>query len=184
MQYTVVGKEATAGDPNDRPDLVFQTLDGYITAARSQIRNGRASAAPLAIRSLPRTNASRHPPHGSPMRRRASIRCRITSASTPRPNGWSGSTGTTCVFADPAPARSSQRAGGGARPDRGSSISRRWAGCASRSLPRSSRSTRAAIGGPAPRVGEHSRAVLHDLGYSDAAVDAMIADKSVRAASN
>ncbi len=32
MQYTVVGKEATAGDPNDRPDLVFQTLDGYITA--------------------------------------------------------------------------------------------------------------------------------------------------------
>src|SRR5207249_1601624 len=32
MQYTVVGAEAAAADPNDRPDLVFKTSDGYITA--------------------------------------------------------------------------------------------------------------------------------------------------------
>jgi crotonobetainyl-CoA:carnitine CoA-transferase CaiB-like acyl-CoA transferase len=32
MQYTVVGAEASAADPNDRPDLVFKTSDGYITA--------------------------------------------------------------------------------------------------------------------------------------------------------
>src|ERR1700751_3188747 len=32
MQYTVVGKEMTAADPNDRPDLVFKTSDGYLTA--------------------------------------------------------------------------------------------------------------------------------------------------------
>src|SRR6202047_4856406 len=32
MQYTVVGSEATSADPNDRPDLVFKTSDGYITA--------------------------------------------------------------------------------------------------------------------------------------------------------
>jgi crotonobetainyl-CoA:carnitine CoA-transferase CaiB-like acyl-CoA transferase len=31
MQYTVVGQEATAGDPNARPDLIFQTVDGYMT---------------------------------------------------------------------------------------------------------------------------------------------------------
>ena len=31
MQYTVVGREQAAGDPNDRPDLVFKTQDGYIT---------------------------------------------------------------------------------------------------------------------------------------------------------
>jgi crotonobetainyl-CoA:carnitine CoA-transferase CaiB-like acyl-CoA transferase len=42
---------------------------------------------------------------------------------------------------------------------------------------------KAVIGGPAPRVGEHSRAVLRDLGYSDSAIDAMITDKAVRAAS-
>ena len=31
-QYTVVGAEAAAEDPKDRPDLVFKTSDGYITA--------------------------------------------------------------------------------------------------------------------------------------------------------
>jgi crotonobetainyl-CoA:carnitine CoA-transferase CaiB-like acyl-CoA transferase len=41
----------------------------------------------------------------------------------------------------------------------------------------------AVIGGAAPRVGEHSRDVLRDLGYADAAIDKMIADKVVRAAS-
>ncbi|HAP12095.1 MAG TPA: CoA transferase, partial [Afipia sp.] len=37
------------------------------------------------------------------------------------------------------------------------------------------------IGGPAPRVGEHSRTVLRELGYSDSAIDTMIAGKAVRA---
>src|SRR5215218_5136108 len=32
MQYTMIGGEATAPDPNDRPDLVFKTSDGYLTA--------------------------------------------------------------------------------------------------------------------------------------------------------
>lgn len=32
MQYTVVGKEAATADPNLRPDQVFETADGYITA--------------------------------------------------------------------------------------------------------------------------------------------------------
>src|SRR6201991_2174791 len=31
-QYTVVGSEPTAVGPNERPDLVFKTSDGYITA--------------------------------------------------------------------------------------------------------------------------------------------------------
>ncbi len=30
-QYTVVGQEATASDPNARPDLIFPTRDGYMT---------------------------------------------------------------------------------------------------------------------------------------------------------
>ena len=40
----------------------------------------------------------------------------------------------------------------------------------------------AAIGGPAPRVGEHSRDVLRELGYDDRAIDKMVAERSVRVA--
>jgi crotonobetainyl-CoA:carnitine CoA-transferase CaiB-like acyl-CoA transferase len=32
MQYTVIGQEDQAADPKARPDLIFRTLDGYITA--------------------------------------------------------------------------------------------------------------------------------------------------------
>jgi crotonobetainyl-CoA:carnitine CoA-transferase CaiB-like acyl-CoA transferase len=39
------------------------------------------------------------------------------------------------------------------------------------------------IGGPAPRIGEHSRGVLKDLGYDDAAIEKMAADKAIRLAS-
>jgi crotonobetainyl-CoA:carnitine CoA-transferase CaiB-like acyl-CoA transferase len=41
----------------------------------------------------------------------------------------------------------------------------------------------AVIAGPAPRVGEHSRAILKDLGYDDRAIDKMAGDKAVRLAS-
>ena len=40
----------------------------------------------------------------------------------------------------------------------------------------------AAIGGPAPRVGEHSREVLRELGYDDAAIDNMVAARTLRVA--
>ncbi|MGY4315964.1 CoA transferase [Bradyrhizobium sp. JR3.5] len=39
----------------------------------------------------------------------------------------------------------------------------------------------AAIGGPAPRIGQHTKQVLSDLGYGDAAIEAMIEQKAVRA---
>jgi crotonobetainyl-CoA:carnitine CoA-transferase CaiB-like acyl-CoA transferase len=41
----------------------------------------------------------------------------------------------------------------------------------------------AVIGGPAPRIGEHTRQVLCELGYDEDAISRMIADKSVRLAS-
>jgi crotonobetainyl-CoA:carnitine CoA-transferase CaiB-like acyl-CoA transferase len=39
-----------------------------------------------------------------------------------------------------------------------------------------------AIGGPAPRVGQHTRVVLRELGYDDSAIDKMIAERAVRVA--
>ena len=38
----------------------------------------------------------------------------------------------------------------------------------------------AVIGGPAPRIGEHSREVLAELGYDERAIDKMVEDKAVR----
>ena len=66
MQYTKIGAERTTADPNDCPDLVFQTSDGYITCGTIRTRSGWASAERLGIRPLPRTNASRH--HRPPAR--------------------------------------------------------------------------------------------------------------------
>src|SRR2546423_9394179 len=40
----------------------------------------------------------------------------------------------------------------------------------------------AVIGGPAPRIGEHTREVLRDLGYDDRAIERMVAEKSIRVA--
>src|ERR1700723_181281 len=41
MQYTVIGTEAASADPKDRPDLVFKTSDGYITAGTISVSEGQ-----------------------------------------------------------------------------------------------------------------------------------------------
>ena len=92
MQYTVVGAEAAAADPNDRPDLVFKTSDGYITAGTISDSEWqgfcRASGDPGARQRSAVCDAlgalgQRHRPHqqdGGIYRR-----------SIPPPNGWNGS---------------------------------------------------------------------------------------------
>ena len=44
MQYTVVGAETTAADPNDRPDLVFKTSDGGATIEDLRLMRRHAPA--------------------------------------------------------------------------------------------------------------------------------------------
>ena len=184
MQYTVVGKEATMGDPNDRPDLVFQTADGYITAGTISDSEWqgfcRATGDPeLAKDERFATPTSRFTNATARIHTMQDYIRKHTTAE------WLKRLDENDVPCSPILRRGEiianeqvvarglieefeQPTVGRVRQPKPAAIFE---------------VNKAGIGGPAPRVGEHSRAVLHELGYSDSAIDAMIADKAVRAVS-
>ncbi len=183
MQYTVVGAEATTMDPNDRPDLVFKTLDGYITAGTisdsewqgfckasgdPELAKDERFATPGArfVNATARINKMQE---YIAQRTTAEWLERLDAADVPCApilrrgeiiaNEQVVARGLIEEFEQPTVGRVRQP-----KPAAIFEVNK------------------AAIGGPAPRVGEHSRTVLRDLGYSESAIDAMIADKAVRAA--
>jgi crotonobetainyl-CoA:carnitine CoA-transferase CaiB-like acyl-CoA transferase len=185
MQYTVVGAEATTMDPNDRPDLVFKTFDGYITCGTisdsewqgfckasgdPELARDERFATPGArfVNATARINKMQE---YIAQRATAEWLERLDAADVPCApilrrgeiihNEQVVARGLIEEFDQPTVGRVRQP-----KPAAIFEVSK------------------AVIGGPAPRVGEHSRVVLRDLGYSDNAIDAMIADKAVRAASN
>ena len=184
MQYTVVGAEAAAADPNDRPGSRVQD-QRRLHHGRHHFRFRMAGFLPGVGRSGARQGSAvcdavgafgqRHRPHQQDGG--------IYRASIPPPNGWNGSMPPTFpARRSCAAARSSITSRSSRATLSPSSISRWSDGCGSRSPRRASRSIKAAIGGPAPRVGEHTREVLRELGYDDGAIDKMISEKAVRAA--
>ena len=182
MQYTVVGKEATTMDPNDRPDLVFKTSDGYITAGTISDSEWegfcRATGDPdLAKDERFATPGARFVNATARINKMQDYIGQRTTAE------WLKRLDENDVPCSPILRRSEivsneqviarglieefdQPTVGRVRQPKPAAIFE---------------VNRASIGGPAPRVGEHSRAVLRELGYSDADVDKMIADKAVRA---
>jgi crotonobetainyl-CoA:carnitine CoA-transferase CaiB-like acyl-CoA transferase len=185
MQYTVVGAEATTMDPNDRPDLVFKTFDSYITCGTisdsewqgfckasgdPELAKDERFATPGArfINATARINKMQE---YIAQRTTAEWLERLDAADVPCApilrrgeiihNEQVVARGLIEEFDQPTVGRVRQP-----KPAAIFEVSK------------------AVIGGPAPRVGEHSRVVLRDLGYSDSAIETMIADKAVRAASN
>ena len=185
MQYTVVGAEATTMDPNERPDLVFKTLDGYITCGTisdsewqgfckasgdPELARDERFATPGArfVNATARINRMQE---YIAQRITAEWLERLDAADVPCApilrrgeiiqNEQVVARGLIEEFDQPTVGRVRQP-----KPAAIFEVNK------------------AVIGGPAPRVGEHSRLVLSDLGYSDSAIDAMIAGKAVRAASN
>jgi len=185
MQYTVIGAEATTMDPNDRPDLVFKTFDSYITCGTisdsewqgfckasgdPELARDERFATPGArfVNATARINKMQE---YIGQRTTAEWLERLDAADVPCApilrrgeiihNEQVVARGLIEEFDQPTVGRVRQP-----KPAAIFEVSK------------------AVIGGPAPRVGEHSRVVLRELGYSDSAIDAMIADKSVRAASN
>jgi crotonobetainyl-CoA:carnitine CoA-transferase CaiB-like acyl-CoA transferase len=183
MQYTVVGQEAAVGDPNDRPDLVFQTLDGYITAGTisdsewqgfckasgdPELAKDERFATPSArfINATARINKMQE---YISQRTTAEWLERLDAADVPCSpilrraeiinNDQVVARGLIEEFDQPTVGR--------VRQPKPAAIFEL---------------NKAAIGGPAPRVGEHSRDVLRELGYADAAIDQMVTSKAVRVA--
>lgn len=184
MQYTVVGAETASADPNDRPDLVFATSDGYITCGT--ISNSewkgfcRTTGDPELIK-----DARFATPSGRSVNATARIKkmqeyieCyptsdwleRLDAADVPcapilRRHEIIGNEQVVArelivEFDQPDVGRVRQP-----KPPARFSVNE------------------ASIGGPAPRVGEHSREVLRELGYDEKAINKMIEDCTVRAVS-
>jgi crotonobetainyl-CoA:carnitine CoA-transferase CaiB-like acyl-CoA transferase len=182
MQYTVVGAEATTMDPNDRPDLVFKTFDGYITCGtisdsewqgfckasgdpelakdeRFATPGARFVNATARINKMQEYIARRTTAEWLERLDAADVPCApILRRSEIVDNEQVVARGIIAEFEQPGVGRVRQ-------PKPAAQFA----------------ANRSVIGGPAPRIGEHTRDVLRELGYSDSEVEKMIAEKSVRA---
>jgi crotonobetainyl-CoA:carnitine CoA-transferase CaiB-like acyl-CoA transferase len=184
MQYTVVGAETAAADPNDRPDLVFKTSDGYITAGTLSDSEWqgfcRASGDPELIK-----DARFATPTARAINATARIHKMAEYIAQDTTAEWLVKLDANDVPCAPI-LRRAEIIDNEQVVARGliTEFDQPTVGRVRQPKPaaRFERNA-AAIGGPAPRVGEHSRDVLSALGYADSAIDQMIADKTVRAAS-
>jgi crotonobetainyl-CoA:carnitine CoA-transferase CaiB-like acyl-CoA transferase len=183
-QYTVVGAEPTTTGPNDRPDLVFKTSDGYITAGTLSDSEWqgfcRASGDPeLAKDARFATTTARSVNVNARIHKMAEYIAQATTAE------WLERLDAADVPCAPI-LRRNEIIGNEQIVARGliAEFDQPTVGRVRQPKPAARfQNNEAVIGGPAPRVGEHSRYVLRDLGYGDGAIDKMIADKVVRIAS-
>ena len=182
MQYTVVGREQATADPNDRPDLVFQTLDGYLTCGTISDSEWqgfcRATGDPeLANDARFATPASRSVNATARINRMQDYIGRHTTAE------WLARLDAADVPCAPILRRGEIIANEQvvAR-ELIAELEQPGVGTVRQPKPAARFEVdAAAIGGPAPRIGQHTKQVLSDLGYGDAAIEAMIEQKAVRA---
>jgi crotonobetainyl-CoA:carnitine CoA-transferase CaiB-like acyl-CoA transferase len=183
MQYTVVGGEGKTADANDRPDLIFETRDGYLTcgtisdsewlgfcraAGDPELANDTRFATPTA-RSVNATARINKMQEYIGRHTTAEWLERLDAADVPCApvlrrseiihNEQVVARGLITEFEQPSVGRVRQ-------PKPAARFE----------------TSKTAIKGPAPHIGEHTREVLRELAYSDRDIEKMIADKSVRAA--
>jgi crotonobetainyl-CoA:carnitine CoA-transferase CaiB-like acyl-CoA transferase len=183
-QYTVVGAEPTTTGPNERPDLVFKTSDGYITAGTLSDSEWqgfcRASGDPELAKDARFTTATARSVNvNARIHKMAEYIAQATTAE------WLERLDAADVPCAPI-LRRHEIIGNEQVVARGliAEFDQPTVGRVRQPKPAARfQHNEAVIGGPAPRVGEHSRDVLRDLGYGDGAIDKMIADKVVRVAS-
>lgn len=184
MQFTKVGAEHTTADPNDRPDLVFQASDGYVTCGTISDSEWqgfcRASGDPaLAEDERFRTPAARSVNATARIHKMQDyIRTRTTAE-------WLARLDEADVPCAPI-LRKHEIIGNEQIVARGLITEIEQPGVGRVRQPRPAARFEEAQSNAisaAPRIGENSRKVLTDLGYGAAEVDDLIARKIVRAAS-
>jgi crotonobetainyl-CoA:carnitine CoA-transferase CaiB-like acyl-CoA transferase len=183
MQYTVVGAEATAADPNDRPDLVFKTSDGYITAGTISDSEWQGFCRATGDPELA-NDARFATPGGRSVNATARINKMQEYIGQHTTAEWLERLDAADVPCAPILRRSEiiHNEQVVAR-DIIAEIEQPGVGKVRQPKPAARfERNQAAIGGPAPRIGEHSREVLAELGYDDAAINLMVEEKAVRLA--
>ena len=180
-QYTVVGKEATAGDPNARPDLIFQTRDGYITVGTISDSEWQGFC-----KAAGRPGLSEDQRFKTPTGRAVNATQRILlMADVIKTRGtaeWLQSLDECDVPCAPVLRRGDvihneqvvarQLVAELDHPGIGRVRQPKPAAQFDR--------TPAAIRGPAPRIGEHSAQILSELGFEPPDVQKLLADKVIR----
>jgi crotonobetainyl-CoA:carnitine CoA-transferase CaiB-like acyl-CoA transferase len=180
-QYTVVGREATTADPTARPDLIFETADGYITVGTisdSEWLGFCAASGRSGLVEDPRFNT----PGGRSVNATERILL-MAEIIKERPTAeWLERLDANDVPSAPVLRRNEVIANEQVlareliveldHPDIGPVRQPKPAARFDR--------TPARIQGPAPRIGEHSAAILSELGLEAAEIERLASEKIVR----
>jgi crotonobetainyl-CoA:carnitine CoA-transferase CaiB-like acyl-CoA transferase len=183
-QYTVMGQE-NAPQPAPRPDLIFQTLDGYITAGSLSDDEWRGLCGVIA-----RPEWIDDPRFRTPAARTANAaeRLRLVGEilATKRGQDWLDLLDAADVPCAPVLRRAevmnnvqvinNELIEQMSQPTMGSVRQPRPAARFER--------TPARIAGPAPGIGEHTDAILAEVGYSTDEITTLKASRAVRSASS
>ena len=180
-QYTVVGREATTADPTARPDLIFETADGYITVGTISDSEWQGFCAASG-----RSGLAEDSRFNTPGGRAANATERILLMAEiikERPTAeWLQQLDANDVPSAPVLRRNEVIANEQVvareliieldHPD---------IGRVRQPVPAARfERTPARIQGPAPRIGEHSAVILSELGLEAAEIERLAAEKTVR----
>jgi crotonobetainyl-CoA:carnitine CoA-transferase CaiB-like acyl-CoA transferase len=180
-QYTVVGREATTADPTARPDLIFETADGYITVGTISDSEWQGFCAASG-----RSGLAKDPRFNTPGGRAVNATERILLMAEiikERPTAeWLERLDANDVPSAPVLRRNEVIANEQVvareliveldHPDIGLVRQPKPAARFDR--------TPAQIQGPAPRIGEHTAAILAEIGLEAAEIERLAAEKIVR----
>ena len=180
-QYTVVGREATTADPTARPDLIFETADGYITVGTisdSEWQGFCAASGRPGLAEDPRFNT----PGGRAVNATERILL-MAEIIKKRPTAeWLQRLDANDVPSAPVLRRNEVITNDQVlareliveldHPDIGLVRQPKPAARFDR--------TPARIQGPAPRIGEHSATILAELGFEAAEIERLATEKIVR----